>query len=341
MVGAKKTFEHDGEEADGIDGGEGFKSFASVRDDAGVGGEREFGEAGEEVGRYLWQIDRQDQQMPRSNTRYHSLKCAEWADIARDVFHDGKTGTGVGAVATTGDQDFGRPSGVQGGQLKPPERLSGDGDCGFIPAHTGRSSAGKEDGAKFGQRFLHLPLPLRSSRFVRKKIKRKRKNKYLMTTAAKLRIKHLFVSPGHNYFGHHGQEPSEHPMLECAEIQCRANRGIEGDRFFNYKSGYKGQVTFFSHEVYEELCRKFGVHDKSPSVFRRNIITEGMDLNNLIGQEFEVQGVRFLGTQESAPCHWMNTAFAPGAEDALQGSGGLRAKILADGVLRVSAEDTR
>lgn len=153
-----------------------------------------------------------------------------------------------------------------------------------------------------------------------------------------IRIKHLFISPGHNFIGHHDQEPAQHPMIECAEIKCLANRGIEGDRFLDFKPDYKGQVTFFSNEVYEDVCAQFGVWDKPASAFRRNIIVEGADLNALIGREFEVQGVRFLGTQESAPCHWMNTAFAPGAEDALKGRGGLRAKILCDGVLRVSVE---
>ena len=96
----------------------------------------------------------------------------------------------------------------------------------------------------------------------------------------------------------------------------------------------EGQVTFFALEIYERVREQFGVCDKGPGVFRRNIITERMDLNALIGVAFEVQGVRFLGTQESAPCHWMNTAFADGAEAALEGNGGLRAKILTDGVLR-------
>ena len=149
-----------------------------------------------------------------------------------------------------------------------------------------------------------------------------------------IRIKHLFISPEHNFFGHQDQEPSQHPMQECAEVQCLAGRGIEGDRFLDFKADYKGQVTFFSNEVYEDVCEKFDVRDKPASAFRRNIIVEGADLNALIGQEFEVQGVRFLGTQESAPCHWMNTAFAPGAEEALKGRGGLRAKVLTDGVLR-------
>ena len=64
-----------------------------------------------------------------------------------------------------------------------------------------------------------------------------------------------------------------------------------------------------------------------PSVFRRNVITHGADLNELIDREFEVQGVRFYGTAECTPCYWMDRAFAPGAEAALLGHGGLRARI--------------
>lgn len=149
-------------------------------------------------------------------------------------------------------------------------------------------------------------------------------------------IRHLYVSPGHNFFGHHEQPAGTHPIVEVRTARCVAGRGIEGDRFFDFKPDYKGQITFFAEEVYESLCASLGVQDKSSSVFRRNVITSGVDLNTLIGREFEIQGVRFLGTGECAPCHWQNEAFAPGAEDALQGRGGLRAKILSDGVLRVS-----
>ena len=152
-----------------------------------------------------------------------------------------------------------------------------------------------------------------------------------------MRIRHIFISPGHNFVGHHGKPPSGHPSLDVPEVRLLAGRGIEGDRYCDFKDDYKGQVTFFASEVYERLCAQFGIRDKSPDIFRRNIITEGVDLNALIGTEFEVQGVRFLGTQECAPCHWMNTVFAEGAEEALKGHGGLRAKILNDGVLRVGA----
>lgn len=123
-------------------------------------------------------------------------------------------------------------------------------------------------------------------------------------------------------------------MIEVDEVACVAGKGLMGDRFFGWKEDYKGQITFFAHEVYERLCEQFAVTGVEPSVFRRNVITKDTDLNALIGVEFEVQGIRFLGTEESRPCYWMNQAFAEGAEDAMKGVGGLRAKILSDGVLR-------
>ena len=156
-----------------------------------------------------------------------------------------------------------------------------------------------------------------------------------------IHIKHLYISPGHNFYGRHGQPAGEHPAVEKSEIRCVAGRGIEGDRFFDFKADYKGQVTFFSREIYEELCARFEVWDKPPSAFRRNIITEGVDLNTLIGQEFEIQGVRFLGMAECSPCAWQDQAFAPGTEEALEGRGGLRAKILTDGVLRAESAAAR
>ena len=158
-----------------------------------------------------------------------------------------------------------------------------------------------------------------------------------MTDEPAITIQHLFISPGHNFFGHHGKPPGENPMVEVQEVRCFAGRGLEGDRFLDFKADYKGQVTFFSAEIYDELRARFGAWDKPPSAFRRNVITRGVDLNTLIGREFTIQGVRFMGTTECSPCYWQDGAFAPGTEEALQGRGGLRAKILSDGVLKVEA----
>lgn len=149
-----------------------------------------------------------------------------------------------------------------------------------------------------------------------------------------MRIRQIFISPDHNFIGHHGKPPGKTPMTRVKEVNCVAGKGLEGDRFFEHKDNFKGQVTFFSLSVYETLCQKFNIHDKDVSDFRRNVIVSDADLNALIGETFEVQGIQFEGSEEAKPCYWMNQAFAEGAEEAMKGHGGLRARILSTGVLR-------
>jgi len=148
-------------------------------------------------------------------------------------------------------------------------------------------------------------------------------------------IQRLFISPGHNYFGHHEQPAGENPLVEVSEIECVAGSGIRGDRFFNYKPDYKGQITFFSLEIFEQLRGELNLADPDASKTRRNVLTTGADLKELIGNKFEIQGVSFEGVEECKPCYWMDQALGPGAEQWLKGRGGLRARILSDGMLRV------
>jgi MOSC domain-containing protein YiiM len=149
-----------------------------------------------------------------------------------------------------------------------------------------------------------------------------------------LEIHRLYISPGHNFFGHHGRDPDNFPAVEVPALDCVRGRGIRGDRFFDYKVDYKGQITFFALEVFDQLCEAFTVRDCSPALLRRNVITRGVDLNGFIDKQFEIQGIRFYGTGECKPCYWMDRAIAPGAENFLTGRGGLRARILSDGILR-------
>jgi len=150
-------------------------------------------------------------------------------------------------------------------------------------------------------------------------------------------LEHLFISTQHNFVGHHGREPGMEPMQEREVLECVEGRGVRGDRYFDHKENYKGQITFFEMEVYEDLMARLGITDREPSVFRRNVLTRGVDLNSLIDEVFTVQGVSFFGTEECKPCYWMDTAFSKGALGALRGHGGLRARILSDGVLRKGA----
>ena len=151
------------------------------------------------------------------------------------------------------------------------------------------------------------------------------------------RLRHIFVSPGHNYFGHHDQPSGTHPIVEVEHVECVAGRGLRGDRFFDFKEDYKGQVTLFSWEVFETLRRERGQPELSPAALRRNLLVEGLDLNVQSGVQFELQGVVLESSGECKPCYWMDQAVAPGAEEFLRSRfrGGLRARILSDGILRV------
>ncbi len=148
------------------------------------------------------------------------------------------------------------------------------------------------------------------------------------------RVHQIFISPGHNFFGHHGQPAGEHARIEVEQVECVAGKGLRGDRFFEYKADYKGQITFFSLEVFAALRQELNLPNAEAAATRRNVFVSGGDLNSLVGVEFELQGIRFAGMEECRPCAWMNDALGPGAEEWLRGRGGLRARILTSGILK-------
>ena len=152
-------------------------------------------------------------------------------------------------------------------------------------------------------------------------------------------IRHIFISTGHNFFGRHGLPPGGHASVDVGAVRARAGWGLEGDRFFGYRPDYHGQVTFFAWETVEAARRELAVPALKPDAFRRNVIVEGLPLPGLIGVRFTLGGIEFEGMGEAKPCHWMNSAVAPGAEEWLRGRGGLRAKILTDGELRCGATE--
>lgn len=153
----------------------------------------------------------------------------------------------------------------------------------------------------------------------------------------KVEVKNIFVSEGHNFKGRHGLGAKDYQIKDYDSVELVAGSGIVGDRYFNHKENFKGQITFFSSEVYEEVKKEFNVPELSPSSFRRNVILEGLNLNDLIGKEFTINGVTYSGSEEAAPCYWMDEACAEGVHEFLKGWGGLRCRIHTDGVLTKGA----
>ncbi len=157
-----------------------------------------------------------------------------------------------------------------------------------------------------------------------------------------MEIVSLYHSPEHVYRGHMGMPAGTVPMTEVPRMKVLAGKGAEGDRYSKL-GGAKGQVTFFAEEAWLRLCDELGVVGRNTGVFRRNIIVRGADLNELIGRDFEIQGVRFHGVEYCKPCVWMEEAFAPGTLERLTAwkAGGLRASVLTDGWLAIGVAELR
>ena len=148
----------------------------------------------------------------------------------------------------------------------------------------------------------------------------------------------IWISPGNDFRGRHELGRLEHGIEGVAEVECVAGMGLRGDRYFGYKPDFKGQVTFLDASVVEAVRERFALPDLSGSVFRRNLVIRGIDLATWVGKQFRFQGVEFEGSEECKPCYWMDQAAAPGAEDFLKehARGGLRARVLSDGILKAS-----
>ena len=163
-----------------------------------------------------------------------------------------------------------------------------------------------------------------------------------MSPPVPLQIEAIFLSPGHDFKGRFGQPRLEHRIDRVSSVQCHAGRGLVGDRYYDFRPDYKAQATFFEAEVGEGLLSEFAPRLKGLGGlerFRRNFLTRGIDLNTLIGRRFRLGSALFEGVEECAPCFWMDEAIGPGIEKALQGRGGLRTRILADGVVTVGPQE--
>jgi MOSC domain-containing protein YiiM len=129
--------------------------------------------------------------------------------------------------------------------------------------------------------------------------------------------------------------------IEAPEAKAVAGRGLEGDRYFAgagtfVKGGViepRQQVTLIESEAIEAAGRDEGV-SLGLGEPRRNVVTQGVALNHLVGREFSVGDVRLRGIKLCEPCAHMESLSRPGARQALLHRGGLRAEILESGTIR-------
>lgn len=121
------------------------------------------------------------------------------------------------------------------------------------------------------------------------------------------------------------------------EARLVAGRGIVGDANHALAEGKperaRGALTLIEAEAIEAVARDYGI-EVTAAESRRNVLTEGIALNHLVGKRFRVGSAICEGVELCEPCGYLEKKTRRGVMKALLHRGGLRARILEDGAAR-------
>jgi MOSC domain-containing protein YiiM len=128
------------------------------------------------------------------------------------------------------------------------------------------------------------------------------------------------------------------PRTEVEAVRAVAGMGLEGDRYFGHirgggKRDPERQVTLIEAEAVDAV-RATGAA-LAPGDARRNLVTRGVRLNELVGRTFRVGEALLRGIERCDPCSRLTRLTYRGVERDLRDRGGLRAEILESGEIRV------
>ena len=132
---------------------------------------------------------------------------------------------------------------------------------------------------------------------------------------------------------------AEHSLgkqVQVDKIELITGKGIVGDRNFD-KAKWPGQnITFIEIEEIEAFNNNYQQRIHLADT-RRNVITQGIRLNDLVGKEFLIGDVRFKGVELCEPCATLGkllsneTLAKKEVVKAFVHKSGLRADVLSDG----------
>jgi MOSC domain-containing protein YiiM len=124
-------------------------------------------------------------------------------------------------------------------------------------------------------------------------------------------------------------------MAEVEAVEAVAGKGLRGDRYLLSSGSGKRGVTLLQAEHLPAIAALSGHASVAPALLRRNLVVAGIPLVALKGRRFRVGDVLLEGTDGCDPCSRMEAALGPGGYNAMRGHGGLCARILEGGTLRV------
>ena len=127
-------------------------------------------------------------------------------------------------------------------------------------------------------------------------------------------------------------QASGEPMTLVPEVVAVAGKGLEGDRYFAAQPA--ALVTLIEAEAIDAMERENG-YKLDYADARRNLVTRGVPLNDLVDKEFRVGTVAMRGVRLSEPCAHLASLTDERVLRGLVHRAGLKAQVLNDGVIRV------
>ena len=140
------------------------------------------------------------------------------------------------------------------------------------------------------------------------------------------RVEGIYISADHGEL----PEPVE-------SVRALAGRGLEGNRSFFDDAPAGTALTLIAAEAVEAMEREHGI-SLEPRESRRNVVTRGIDVNELVGKRFRIGDVECQGVELCEPCASLQAMTKPGVIKGLAHRGGLNADILSDGAINVGDE---
>ena len=127
-------------------------------------------------------------------------------------------------------------------------------------------------------------------------------------------------------------------MLALTEIEVNTERGIVGDRYAG-RTG-KRHLTLLQAEHLPVIASCLGHDTLNPEIFRRNLLVQGINLLALKKQRVQIGTAEIEVTGECHPCSYMEEVLGPGGYNAVRGHGGITARVVKAGLVRIG-DDVR
>lgn len=124
------------------------------------------------------------------------------------------------------------------------------------------------------------------------------------------------------------------PIVECEGIALSPGQGVTGDHYASATQGAR-QVTVISAEHLTAIASYLDQDSVLPESLRRNVVVRGINLAALKGRRFRLGSALLESSGECHPCSKMERLLGAGGYNAVRGQGGITARVLEGGEVRL------